>query len=423
MQKLKLTKRYEKYPEYKDSGVEWLGKIPEGWKINKLKRLFDFQSGDGFPDNLQGGQNGDIPFMKVSDINGIDRYITTSNNYVDFKTVKKESWHLIPIGSILMPKIGAALGKNHRKVNLVPVCIDNNMLAVTPKNIVSEYGFWIWKMLNMSDFENISSVPSVNIELLRNYICLIPSDKDQEKMSFYLDKKTDLIDKIIEKKQKQIDKLKEKRNSVINTLIINADGKIGKLKNYIYLNPSKKIVSVNSPEDTVSFVPMEAISELGELQLQERKYKDVSSGFTYFRNGDVVLAKITPCYENGKAGVMKSLKNGFGFGTTEFMVMRPNSSILADFLYYVIFSDKFRKMGEVEMRGTAGQKRVTSSFVMNYELSIPDIKTQERIIMELNKKMKIFGVSIAKAEKSISYLKEFKESLIFNVVTGKIKIN
>ena len=167
---------------------------------------------------------------------------------------------------------------------------------------------------------------------------------------------------------------------------------------------------------------MEAISELGELQLQERKYKDVSSGFTYFRNGDVVLAKITPCYENGKAGVMKGLKNDFGFGTTEFMVMRPGNKILADYLYYVIFSDRFRKMGEVEMRGTAGQKRVTSSFVMNYELSIPDLKTQEKIVNELNKKMKMFDVAITKVETSILYLKEFKSSLISNVVTGKIKI-
>jgi type I restriction enzyme S subunit len=167
---------------------------------------------------------------------------------------------------------------------------------------------------------------------------------------------------------------------------------------------------------------MEAISEFGKLELQERKYKDVSSGFTYFADDDVVLAKITPCYENGKAGVMKGLKNGFGFGTTEFMVMRPSNKILSSYLYYVIFSDKFRKMGEVEMRGTAGQKRVTSSFVMNYELSIPDIKTQEKIVTELDIKMQMFAIAIAKVENSIAYLKEFKTSLISNVVTGKIKV-
>ena len=76
MQTLKLTKKYETYPEYKNSGIEWLGMIPKDWEAKKLKKLFDFQSGDGFPDNLQGGKNGSVPFLKVSDINGNSRYVT-----------------------------------------------------------------------------------------------------------------------------------------------------------------------------------------------------------------------------------------------------------------------------------------------------------------------------------------------------------
>ncbi len=144
-----------------------MGKIPKGWATNRLKRNFDFQSGDGFPDKLQGSQIGEVPFMKVSDINGDSIYVDSANNYVDLEMVKKESWHLVPNNSILMAKIGAALAKNHRKINKVPVCIDNNVLAIIPKNISPKYGFWMWKTINMSDFENISSVPSVNIDLLK----------------------------------------------------------------------------------------------------------------------------------------------------------------------------------------------------------------------------------------------------------------
>ena len=421
MQTLKLTKKYEKYPEYKDSGVEWLGKIPKDWKYKKLKSFF----------SLSNERVIDYPevttILSVSGYRGVEirKNIETfdgqmpSENVDAYRVVRKNQ---LVVNTMWLNFTGLGVSNYEGYVSpayrsyiiskeMVPEYVNHLMRSSI---YVQKYSSLLYGMRPNSlqvkpyDFEKIE--------------ILYPDIKEQRRISKYLDGKTSSIDQIIEKKQKLIETLKEKRTSVINTLIINTEGEKGKLKNYIQLNPSKKIVSITGPEDTVSFVPMEAISELGELQLQERKYKDVSSGFTYFRNGDVVLAKITPCYENGKAGVMKGLKNDFGFGTTEFMVMRPGNKILADYLYYVIFSDRFRKMGEVEMRGTAGQKRVTSSFVMNYELSIPDLKTQEKIVNELNKKMKMFDVAITKVETSILYLKEFKSSLISNVVTGKIKI-
>lgn len=250
----------------------------------------------------------------------------------------------------------------------------------------------------------------------------IPNIKTQEKIINYLNEKTSSIDQIINRKQKQIELLHERRTAFINYSLSEAKGELVKMKNHVIVNPTKKAVSNTDLNDTVSFVPMEAISEDGKLTLQEKRYEEVKDGFTYFKDGDVVLAKITPCYENGKAGVMKDLKNGFGFGTTEFMVLRPKHSILADYLYYLIYSDKFRKSGEVEMRGTAGQKRVTTGFVRNYEFPLPSLEIQRKIVGLLNKKIDFFDSAIKKAESSIQLLQELKSSLISNVVTGKIKV-
>lgn len=417
MQTLKLIKKYETHSEYKDSGVEWLGKIPTDWSLEKLKNKFKFEKGKKaalFTQDYIGNENniGNYPvYSGQTENNGVMGNINTYEYDLSIPAVFTTT-----VGAKAMTPLIL-----NGKFNL-----SQNCLLMVPKNKEIDSRFFYYQLFSlfksMKDEIPSHMQPSLRVsDLNKSQVAYVLFDK-QKQISDYLDEKTSGIDQIIERKQKLIGILKEKRTSEVNSLIINAEGEKGKLKNYIQLNPSKKIVSVTGPEDMVSFVPMEAISELGELQPQERKYKDVSSGFTYFRNGDVVLAKITPCYENGKAGVMKGLKNDFGFGTTEFMVMRPSNKILADYLYYVVFSDKFRKMGEVEMRGTAGQKRVTSSFVMNYELSIPDIKTQEKIVTELNKKMKIFGVAIEKIEASISFLNEFKSALISNVVTGKIKV-
>ncbi len=414
MQTLKLTKKYETYPEYKDSGVEWLGMIPKNWEARKIVSIFDFPN--------EKVTEADYEPLSVT-YGGIKKQIENAAKVAEGSMRK-----LVKIGDI------AINGRSDRKgaVGMSDyeggVSLVYNVLRKREKGTDTKYFHYLMRSeLFGEEFYRwgrgiVDDLWTTRTSEMKRILVTLPTSIEQTKIAKYLDQKTSLIDQTVERKYQLIEKLKERRTSLINGAIVNSGGEKGKLKNYLQLNPSKKIVSITSSEDMVSFVPMEAISELGELELQERKYKDVSSGFTYFSDGDVVLAKITPCYENGKAGVMKGLKNGFGFGTTEFMVMRPSSKILADYLYYVVFSDKFRKMGEVEMRGTAGQKRVTSSFVMNYELSIPDIKTQEKIVLELNKKMKMFDVAITKVENSISYLKEFKTSLISSVVTGKIKV-
>lgn len=420
MQTLKLTKKYEKYPEYKDSGVEWFGKVPKDWQVGPLRSVLV----ERVEKNKKLVTDNILSVMK--DV-GVIRY-ADKGDVGNKSSDRPENYKIVHAGDIVLNSMNLVIGSVGQSKELGVTSSVYIIYYPRNKEIFADYYHYLFR--NKSWQKTLGRLgkgimelrESINSDLLKIEPVPTPPFNQQKAIVAFLDKKTSYIDQIIEKKKKLTEILKEKRTSLINSAIINVSGEKGKLKNYIQLNPSKKIVNITDPNDTVSFIPMEAISELGELCPQERKYKDVSSGFTYFRNGDVVLAKITPCYENGKAGIMKGLKNDFGFGTTEFMVLRPGTKILADYLYYVIFSDKFRKMGEVEMRGTAGQKRVTSSFVMNYELFIPDIKTQEKIVTELNKKMKIFGVAIEKIEASISFLNEFKSALISNVVTGKIKV-
>ncbi|TPL59479.1 restriction endonuclease subunit S, partial [Mesorhizobium sp. B2-4-3] len=138
-----------------------------------------------------------------------------------------------------------------------------------------------------------------------------------------------------------------------------------RLRFVLRLNPSKTEVSGLSEDEEVSFLPMEAIGDDGSLRLEAtRRLGDVQSGYSYFRDGDVAVAKITPCFENGKGALMQGLVGGIGFGTTELIVARPHQRrLVAEFLNWLFQSAEFRGFGEGAMYGAGGQKRVPDDFV------------------------------------------------------------
>jgi type I restriction enzyme S subunit len=144
--------------------------------------------------------------------------------------------------------------------------------------------------------------------------------------------------------------------------------------------PPKSEVRLVHDDTEVSFVPMEAIGENGEMQTDRRKrIGEVVNGYTYFGEGDVVLAKITPCFENGKGAIASRLVNRIGFGTTELHVLRAGRDLDSRFLFYVTRSHDFRKLGEAEMYGAGGQKRVPESFVRDFRAYVPSTREQREI--------------------------------------------
>ena len=151
---------------------------------------------------------------------------------------------------------------------------------------------------------------------------------------------------------------------------------MAKLGEVCLINPK----SCTLRDDTeVSFIPMTKVGEHGEFDASEIKnYSEVKKGFTNFQNGDILFAKITPCMENGKGAISHNMKNGIGFGSTEFHVLRPDTDkITSEWLYYLTTWKTFRKEAERNMTGSAGQKRVPKTFLENYVVNLPDIDTQK----------------------------------------------
>ncbi|TSA24477.1 hypothetical protein D4R71_06985 [bacterium] len=172
------------------------------------------------------------------------------------------------------------------------------------------------------------------------------------------------------------------------------------------------IVNPRNDEDNnldCSFIPMRLISEkFGYSPKYEiKKWIDIKSGFTHFAKNDVIIAKITPCFENSKAAVLKDLKNSFGAGTTELHVLRM-IEILPEFIYIISKTNKFLEEGKKKMTGTAGQQRIPKSFIENYSIALPPFLEQQQIVEKVSKLMQLCD----ELENNIKPAKEYSEQLM-----------
>lgn len=184
------------------------------------------------------------------------------------------------------------------------------------------------------------------------------------------------------------------------------------------VNPAAVRLRDLDDADEVSFVPMEALCENGGLNLDRTKPLDeISSGYTEFEDGDVVIAKITPCFENGKSAIASGLKNGVAFGTTELHVLRAGKRLDKQFLFYLTTSHTFRMLGESEMYGAGGQKRVPPEFAKNFRVPLPPIKEQQAIGRFLDTQTARIDTLLAKKRQLIDKLKEKRSALIARTVT------
>ncbi|NHZ79550.1 restriction endonuclease subunit S [Massilia sp. CCM 8695] len=191
------------------------------------------------------------------------------------------------------------------------------------------------------------------------------------------------------------------------------------------LNPSKSELAGYNRNTVVSFLPMEAIGDDGSLNLDRtRTIAEVEVGYTYFRDGDVTLAKITPCFENGKGALIQGLREGIGFGTTELIVARPKSSeVLGPMLNWIFRSPGFRNQGEASMYGAGGQKRVPDNFLRDFAWPFPPINEQIAIIAFLDRETAKIDTLIAEQRKLIAVLAEKREATVSQAVTKGLNAN
>ncbi|SOB60495.1 protein of unknown function [Pseudodesulfovibrio profundus] len=247
-----------------------------------------------------------------------------------------------------------------------------------------------------------------------------PPLSEQKKIARILstwDKAIETVDKLIENSQQQKKALMQQLLTGKKRLPgFSGEWKEVRLGKVAQINPKK---SAKPSDGLVSFIPMDAVSESAQIiSLATRNYDDVSKGFSAFAEDDVLVAKITPCFENGKGAQATGLVNGVGFGTTEFHVIRGKQALHPRFIYYITKSYEFRFRGEANMQGSAGQRRVPTDFIKAYQIDLPPLEEQKAIctVLDANTSM------LQALHDQKAFATHEKQALMQQLLTGKRRV-
>lgn len=432
-----------RYESYKDSGVQWLGEIPSHWDVKQLKFAVTCND-EALGENTE--PDYEMLYVDISSVSLTDGI--KHKEELLFENAPSRARRVVKSGDVLVSTV-----RTYLKAITYVESAEKNLIASTGFAVLrpsekfdSKFiGYWIQSEGMVGNIVANSvgvSYPAINsTDLVRLPIVELPLS-EQKFIADFLDKRLAQVDALIAKQETLLEKLAEQRVALISHAVtkgLNPDvnlkksnseilgsypetWKVKRLRFDIETNPSKAEIQLDERE-LVSFIPMEAVSAGGGLDLSnERMISEVSSGYTYFADGDVVVAKITPCFENGKASIAENLHQGIAFGTTELHVLRCKENILNKFLFFIIQSDKFMKYGESEMYGAGGQKRVPERFIKNYLIALPPLDEQQEICDFIEGQLSHLDGLVEKVESTISTFNEYRSTLITQVVTGKIDV-
>lgn len=351
--------------------------IQSSYEIVSIGSVASLVSGYAFPKALQ-GKDGTIPFYKVGDMNtkGNEVEMHLSNNYVSNELATSKKWGTAPAGTIIFPKIGAAIATNKKRILTEPSLFDNNVMGIIcGDRILPKFMLYLLDSIDISQWASLSNPPSISMEaVLKQQIPLPPLDVQRQ------------IVRELDGYQQVIAGAKMALSNYLPTISCSSGSKKA-LGDIAIFRPSKDEVKSMPGETDVSFVPMADINtfDASFTPKENRKLSEVLSGFTYFKDNDILLAKITPCFENGKAAIARNLTNGIGFGSTEYIVIRANTALVyPEWIFYHINTPEFIEGGKAFMTGTAGQQRVDINYVKQYRIPVPSLEEQKRILNKIS---------------------------------------
>jgi len=182
------------------------------------------------------------------------------------------------------------------------------------------------------------------------------------------------------------------------------------------INPTTDISHLKD-KDEMSFIPMVCVSDnYGEIIELNDGVKGNSKGYTKFKNGDLIWARITPCMQNGKSAVVDNLKNGLGYGSTEYHIVREkHKDVLINYVYHLLRSHAIRKDAKSHFTGSAGQQRVPKSYLENLVIPVPPVEIQTKIISTINQmKFDIKELNIKAKENRVQAIMDFESEIFIN---------
>ena len=420
----------------KYSGIEWIGAIPQNWETDRLQW------------HLKGINVSNKPIKTENILSltieaGVIPYAEKGNQgnkaKEDYSQYKIAFPNTLVINS--MNVIIGAVGISQYFGCISPVYYVFRAITGTDLR-------YIYYLFTNTGFQKemrkyAKGILEIRLRISSNdmlkRIVPAPPFEEQQRIADYLDKMCAKIDAVLEKTRASIEEYKKLKQAVITQAVtkgvrgdrpmkdsgiewigdIPAEWTASKIKYCTEFAPSCN-TSHLSEDSLVTFTPMECIKN-GYFENREAHFSALSSSYTQYQDGDIVFAKVTPCFENGNIAIMQGLSARVGFGSSELFVIRPQS-INTEFIFYYLQNDIFKQYACATMTGTGGLKRVSPTFVRNYSVFIPCNEEQLEIVRYLNEKCSGIEVLIAKKQQYLTEIENYKKSLIYEYVTGKKEV-
>ena len=451
---IKRTEKYKPYPEYKDSGVEWLGDVPDHWDVKKLKRVGHILTGNTPPkSDLDNYEEDGLPWVKPDDL-GSFTPVTTSKEKLSEKG--KKLARIIPEGAVLVCCIGS-VGKlgiagcelaTNQQINSIIFSLDKIDTSFGQYALFASEQEYI-RMSN----KNVVAI--LNSQSQGNIYIPIPKLTEQHDIAGFLHSRSDQIDELIVKKKRVIELLREKRTALISHAVtkgLNPDAKMkdsridwlehnykfvagdrfvpwlktcttsNKFKPLKYLSDmNANVLPENTPPNTdIIYIDISSVNSDGKVTNQEELDFDSapSRARRILSDGDVFLSTVRT-YLRAISYVEKAEHNLIC--STGFAVISPGSEIYPKFLFYWVRSSLF--VDEVVARSVGvSYPAINALEVGNLPFPMIDINEQQAIADFLDREISKIDGLIAKVTEAIEKLKEYRTALISAAVTGKIDV-
>lgn len=398
----------------KDSGIEWIGQIPQEWNTIRAKYVTTITNGS------DPKTEGNTPVYGSG-----SGCFKTCGEYKEGPTVL-----LGRKGTVDIPQY---ITGNYWNVD---TAFD---VKTAEEQLDLEFYYFAATCFDYKYYTATTTLPSMTQTNYGNMYIPFPPVDVQRCVVAGIKEKLVGIDALIAAKEKTNALLKERRQSIIYEAVtkgLNPEApmkdsgiewigeipehwKVERLKPHIDFNP-KTAIPEYGEEDSVSFIPMDCLRR-GVHTSQTVDYSKVKSGYVDFAEGDILMAKVTPCLENGNLAIAGNLIDGVGFGSTEINVIRCKS-IHREYLFYILQCKTYVDRAVADMYGVAGLKRLNPSFIPNTKYPMPSIEEQQGIAEHLASTCSEIDELVAANERTIEKLKEYRQSTIYEAVTGKIEV-
>lgn len=433
----------QKIPEgYNQTDV---GVIPEDWKVARLNEVCSFGGGTTPPRSEHDRYfvNGSHNWIKTTDLN--NSRIEISDEQITDLAISDTGLKKHPIGTILVAMYGGFNQIGRTGYITRPSAINQALVAVKPKSkkldsyyLLSDLNYNVnyWKGVASSSRKD----PNITSMDVKNYFIALPTIKEQTAIANALSDVDALIvalESLMAKKgaiktaaMQQLLTGKQRLPSFAQTVDGKAKGyqqtELGEIPvdwevvGLGALFESKVSRKRLSEHFEVSFVGMQDVTESARIRNYHKvKYGDVKSGFTYFERYDVLVAKITPCFENGKGAYVDAIGTPVGFGSTEFHVLRATENVDSKYLYYFTNTERFRKELERGMVGSAGHRRVPFTSIQKYQVAVTSNKEEQTAIANVLSDM---DTELDALQQRLSKTQQIKQGMMQELLTGKTRL-